>query len=416
VPDASRPGLQVAQANGSRASLNLSLSQRSDDHRTAPTDDWKDRRPGDMAENENFDPFPSPDEPHEHAGGGGGDLPADFFDDVSEPSPVAMSARPAGEFEAASHAPIPSSVPAPPRPTPPPTEPPVSKNPIFPVIMGILMLGAVVGGVIASRKLAPEAPATPAAAPAATTTPADAPGAPAPAAATAPAPSPTDAPATQLKDIQAEFEGLSKSLKDLQAKVEGIAKSEPAPDLKPLETKVDGLAKTVAGLAPIGEKLDKLDERVGRLDEGLKTVQAEVSDLKDKVKKVVDDVAKAGAAGPKPAVAAAEGGEATPAAASPDAAISQGADLFKAGKYQEAATAFKKLQESNPKDARVYYYGALANGLTTNNWLGETERLVLKGVELEKAGTPATATIDSSFAGINPQLKPWLNNYRQRAR
>ena len=354
-----------------------------------------------MAENDDFEsPFPAPDEPGGPPGGQGGDLPADFFDDVDEPSPVAINPLPAGEIMAATDRVTPGPTP-PPRPISPPVEPKEPKGSPFPVVLGGLMLATLVGGVLASRqtdKAAETAGPPTSASPAATP----------------PPPAPTDATATRVKELQEQFEGMGKQLKDLQAKVEGMPKSESAPDLKPIEMKIDGLTKNVEGLAALPEKLGKLDERFGGIDEALKAVRGDVSGLKEEVKKVGDGVAKAESPKPAPAVAAVE---TRPAATGPiDAAVSRGAEFFKAGKYQEAAAAFKKIEASNPKDARVYYFAALSTGLTTNVWNGETEKLVLKGVELEKAGTPAAIAIDTALTGVPPQLKTWLDAYRARAR
>ena len=90
------------------------------------------------------------------------------------------------------------------------------------------------------------------------------------------------------------------------------------------------------------------------------------------------------------------------------------AGLFQSGKYKDAQAIFAKLAAENPTDARVFYYAALANGSANNVWNGETETLVNKGIELEKAGTPKVAEIDAAFADLLPQLKTWLGAYRKR--
>ena len=96
--------------------------------------------------------------------------------------------------------------------------------------------------------------------------------------------------------------------------------------------------------------------------------------------------------------------------------MDQGVGLFKAGKYKEASDAFQKLTESTPNDARVWYLAAFSRGSATNQWTGETTRLVEKAVELEKAGTPDGAKIDAAFTGLNPAFKPWLDTYRKMAK
>ncbi|MFO0950680.1 MAG: hypothetical protein U0835_05910 [Isosphaeraceae bacterium] len=149
------------------------------------------------------------------------------------------------------------------------------------------------------------------------------------------------------------------------------------------------------------EAVEKLEGRVGKLDEGIGGVREEVAALKSQAG------SQPASEGEKPAAAA------TPA--SIDAAVSEAAGLFKAGKYSEAQAALKKIEAGNPSDARVYYLAALANGMVTSDWRGETQRLAQKAADLEKAGTPARASIDTALEGLLPQLKTWVEFYRKRA-
>jgi hypothetical protein len=97
--------------------------------------------------------------------------------------------------------------------------------------------------------------------------------------------------------------------------------------------------------------------------------------------------------------------------------LEPGVKLFQAGRYQEAYKTFKDLLEARPEDARVWYLAALAHGLATGEWRGETERLVEQGVAREKAGTPQKPLIDSALDGLTRETgKEWLEFYRRRAR
>ena len=89
---------------------------------------------------------------------------------------------------------------------------------------------------------------------------------------------------------------------------------------------------------------------------------------------------------------------------------------FKAGQYKEASEIFKKLETADAKDARVYYYGALARGMTTGDWKNDTLTMAAKGAELEKAGTTKPADIDAAFAELPVTLKPWLTYFRKTAK
>jgi hypothetical protein len=234
----------------------------------------------------------------------------------------------------------------------------------------------------------------------------------------APAPSTAAAPALAAKEAAAEpapaaaggdelkklVEGLAAQVKALEAKVGTLPKPEPAADLKPIQAKLDDLTKSVAPVAALSEKVDKLDERLGALDGAVKSVKDETAALSGEVKKV--------AAGPKPESEP----KAESTAADTSTTLAQGADLFKAGKYKEAAEVFKKLEAGSPKDARVYYYAALANGLTTGDWKTDTLKIAARGAELEKAGEPRPAEVDAAFSALPATLKPWLAYFRKPAR
>jgi uncharacterized protein YoxC len=275
------------------------------------------------------------------------------------------------------------------------------KAPLFPMLLGTLMLAALIVAVFVSTK-----PGDASAAPGpgvATTTPA-APAAPA----TAPPPSAADVLAGDVKKVEGEVAGLVTQLKDLQAKVASLSQPAPAPDLKPITTKLDGIEKSFAATSALPDKLTKLDQRIGGLDGALKTVGDKVAGLSDAVKKAGADAAAAKDAAAKAA---------SPPAADPGAAVlAEGSSLFKASNYTQAVDAFKKAVDAGSKDARIYYYAALSHGMSTNDWAGETDTLARRGSELEKAGTPKAADIDSAFNALPANLKKWLDFYRGAAR
>jgi hypothetical protein len=97
--------------------------------------------------------------------------------------------------------------------------------------------------------------------------------------------------------------------------------------------------------------------------------------------------------------------------------LEEGARLFEQRKFSEAVKAFEKLQATHPDDARVWYFSALARGFATKDWRGETERLVERGVERERLGTPNRAKIEATFASLKKETgKDWLEAYRKRVR
>jgi TolA-binding protein len=349
---------------------------------------------------ENFDdphPHPDPNDPHPAPPeGAGGDLPADFFnDDLSAPAPAPAPPR----FSDAPSPPAYAEEWARPAAEPAPTPTPRPKGPAIPILMGGLFAAALATAAAYERRQNPKT------------------GAPEPAVAIAPSSAPSAAFAESLTGVRDDIERLSAQLEALQGEVDAIPKSATGADLKPVQARLDELAKAAEVVQPLPEKLGKLDERVGGLDDALKGVRGEVAELKTEVAKA-GEAAKSAASAPRAAApGASESAPApAPAADADGTALARGADQFKAGRYREAADAFRKLAASEPQDARVYYYAALANGAATNNWRGETERLVTRGVELERAGTPRASEIDSTFAGLPASMKGWLDTYRRRAR
>ena len=189
-------------------------------------------------------------------------------------------------------------------------------------------------------------------------------------------PAPAD-PAPQIKSLDEKIADLGKSVSEMPAKLDTLSQ------------KVEAAAKG-EGFAP-APKVEEIDKKVGELAKAFEALKADAT--------------------VKPA--------ATPAASEVNAegpAMEQAADLFKQGKFAEAKDAFTKLQSASPDDARVWYFSALANGLATRNWQGESERLVKLGVEKEKAGMPEKAKIDAAFATLTANSgKAWLDFFRKQA-
>ena len=368
---------------------------------------------------------PAPEElrPAPH---GSDDFPADFFDDVAEPSPLATNPLPAYDDRGLDPSPIadsalrvemheqsvaadqtaravetrPHSV-ARQYPSLPVTEAPPGA-PLFPIVMGILMVGAIVAAVLVTKNQ-----------PTTTTTAA-------PAAANAAAADPKSTPETafsassamitgDVKDLKGQLDALGGQLKGLVAKVDGLPKSPEPLDLAPVQGKIEELSKSAGTVVALSEKVVKLDERLGGIDGTIKAVNEKVAALSDELKKVAE--------APKTAPLVTATAEAVkPEADKTAAGLTEGAELFKAGKYKEASEVFKKLEAADAKDARVYYYAALSNGLSTNIWKDETLKSAAKGAELEKAGVTKPEDVDATFNDLPVTLKPWLTFFRKAAK
>ncbi|MDB5350195.1 MAG: hypothetical protein JWN86_1442 [Planctomycetota bacterium] len=274
-----------------------------------------------------------------------------------------------------------------PKPKPAPSQPSASM-PIFPAVIALAFVGTLVGAWVAQGSTKPPAPA-----PAA------------PGAAAEAAPAPTTPPSPPLAATVDDLKGLKGELDSLAKKVDAMAKPEPAVDLKPMSDKVDGLAKSIESTAALPKQIEDVAGKLAESEKATAALKTEIGTLKAEITALKDAAKAKPEPGPVP----------EPAKPAVDAAAMTAAlDLFKANKFAEARDAFKKLPAD---DARVLYYTALANGFATATWTGETEQTVLKGVDREKAGSPARADIDAAFAGLTKaQGKEWLDSYRQKAK
>jgi len=214
-----------------------------------------------------------------------------------------------------------------------------------------------------------------------------------------------------------EFKALAARVDALKGQVDEASKKGtdtpgPDPDFKKLRDQVDDLARSVGGL-PV--RFDMVEKRIDADAKAQAVAPSPRFDALDKrvvdLAQVVDALKSDAGARPKSAAATP-----TPASGKPeDRTIEQAVSLFKEAKYAEAEAAFARLQATSADDARVWYFSALARGLATRQWSGETERLVLAGLEREKAGSPPTAQVDTAFNGLTAATgKDWLAAYRKR--
>jgi TolA-binding protein len=99
-----------------------------------------------------------------------------------------------------------------------------------------------------------------------------------------------------------------------------------------------------------------------------------------------------------------------------ETALERGVRQFLADDFAPARETFLELLEQRPEDPRIWYFAALATGKATGDWKGEAERLVLRGVDRERAGTFPRVAIDSAFGDLaERQGSEWLRYYRRRA-
>ena len=145
-----------------------------------------------------------------------------------------------------------------------------SHAPSYQVVVSVFMIVTLLATAVFVGRQEAKAKA---AAPAAAAAPATATAAPA-------APAPGEALASDLKEMRSQVESLPVEIKRLQGMIDGLPKPEPAPDLKPIQDKVDDLARSVAAAMPLVEKMDKIEGHVSGIGKQIEGLEANVLVLK----------------------------------------------------------------------------------------------------------------------------------------
>jgi TolA-binding protein len=222
-------------------------------------------------------------------------------------------------------------------------------------------------------------------------------------------------------NLLARVDDLSGKLDQLRSRVDSLPKASPAPDIEPLKAKVSTVDELSRKVQTLEERLNDLPKRIDQEGNQIATLTARVDEVRNRMDNLRDEAGSANrnTSGTREAMkpVAETIDELAQAAGEPaGTSFGTGAELFRQKKYKEANDFFSNLVKAEPEDARAWYYAALARGFATGDWKGETERLVNRGVEREKAGTPPKSEIDSTFAGLTTETgKDWLAFFRRRA-
>jgi hypothetical protein len=221
------------------------------------------------------------------------------------------------------------------------------------------------------------------------------------------------------RDLTDQLSKVSDRVEKLSERVDAIPKPGPPPDLADLQVQVADLTRASQELAPLRRGLKEEDDRLEEVRRLVRTLSDEVRALRSRT-----GTLRMTAASNDPPVQPEPGDrkdsvliKPVPEKMTSAGALAPGATLYRQQKYKEALDAFTRLEQTNPDDARVWYYAALAHGFTTRRWNGEgTIRLVEKGVACERAGNPSKTEVDEAFKGLtSANGKDWLANYRLRA-
>lgn len=248
----------------------------------------------------------------------------------------------------------------------------------------------------------------------------DGPAEPSPAAPAAETKPSSSAPAHDGGGQPTTIDALTRRLDRIEESVGSAPTESLAAEVKDIKGRVAKLADATGDADHLVGKLKELDERVAGVDRDLRALRSEVQ--------AVREPAATGSAETQLKALRAEV-DSLRASIKKDEAVDRGSRtsrveldlgravrLFQGKQYAEASSAFRALAQGHPDDARAWYFAAIANGLATRHWRGETEQLVNKGVERERAGTPGTAEIDAAFAELTKDNgREWLSFFRHRA-
>jgi len=215
-----------------------------------------------------------------------------------------------------------------------------------------------------------------------------------------------DALTSRIGQVQLELGALGRELARLEDRLNARTNVPPAPpDLAPLRTRIDDLVEESKRLSPLPATFESLCQRVDALEKGLNTLHTKVAAVPKQLDASLNALKDAMVSRSAP-------DQVSPA----DIARDLGVALFREGKYPAARDVFLTLVQNYPNDARLWYFAALANGLTSGDWTGESERMVRRGLACEQEGRPKRSDIDAQFSTLTKeQGKDWLEEWRKRA-
>jgi len=230
-------------------------------------------------------------------------------------------------------------------------------------------------------------------------------------------PAGTEGTGPTTRDLSAQVAKLSDRVDDVRHRIDAFPKPAPPPALSELQGSGAEITKVPEEVGPIREAVKRIDDRIDGVSQTLRSLGDEVHAITAGTGTVVRP-ASAGTARPDRRSERHETLAAVPEKPVSDEALARGAELFHQKKYQDALDLFDRLEQTNPDDARVWYYAALAHGFAKNQWNKDgTGRLVEKGIERERAGTPPSRVIDETFKDLTSDTgKDWLAAYRKRVK
>ena len=225
--------------------------------------------------------------------------------------------------------------------------------------------------------------------------------------------------AEEVVAIKSRVGEIAGQLEKLGKQIESIAQSRPAavelPGLKPIEVKLAGMVEEARKIPLLIDRVDGLSGRVSAADDTLKQLQAQLRETRLAIQPVASQALASTDRNSRPGGPAAT---VDTAARSTKAVIDLGPGVaaFNKGDYAAACRPFGALGQELSRRREGLVLHRAGQRSDDKQWTGETEELVDRGVEREKAGTPPAADIDAAFSDLTrTNGKDWLAFYRRRA-
>ncbi|HWB08688.1 MAG TPA: hypothetical protein VG826_05670 [Pirellulales bacterium] len=221
--------------------------------------------------------------------------------------------------------------------------------------------------------------------------------------------------AKDAETFRKELEHLSHRLDLLAGRIDQVTQPETQtpPVLHTLQEKVNELESEVDRVANLPHRFERLQQKLSSAGEEIKMLKERISGEEMPIGEAPSAQPENGpVADDRSATIAFEAtGTANPA---DEATLKLAIGLFREGHYSQAYEVLRRLQRERPRDARVWYYSALANGMATGDWSGKTKRLAERGLACEKAGTPSRNDIDAALTNLpSGHGEDWLAEQRQ---
>ncbi|HET6881182.1 MAG TPA: hypothetical protein VFI31_13565 [Pirellulales bacterium] len=213
--------------------------------------------------------------------------------------------------------------------------------------------------------------------------------------------------AQDAETFKKELEHLAHRLDLLGGRIDNLTtnKEKTPPVLHTMQTKMTDLEREVDQIANLPAKFSRLERKTSDLEQEFKSLKERMTGAETPI---ATDLSPSGLGSDKAELPAADADPAD------EATLNLAAGLLREGHYSQSYEVLRRLQRARPKDARVWYLSALANGLATGNWDGKTKQLAEQGIACERSGRPSHIDIDETLSGIDSaEAMSWMAELRK---